>query len=95
MKPSRFLCLLAISTVLAACSALPDKPTRALMYDFGPGPLSAQPQTRQALLPPLAIDDITTYGGAIENALEHAAFVTDTPAPARAAQPAPRRVQRR
>ncbi|MES2413143.1 MAG: ABC-type transport auxiliary lipoprotein family protein [Pseudomonadota bacterium] len=53
--------------LLAACSGLPDKPTRALMYDFGPGPLVTQPSTRQAPLPPLAIDDISTYGGAIEN----------------------------
>ncbi len=58
---------LVFVAALAGCSALPDKPTRALMYDFGPGPLVTQPSTRQAPLPPLAIDDVTTYGGAIEN----------------------------
>ena len=51
---------------LAGC-ALPDKPTRATMYDFGPGPLSTPPSTRQAPLPPLAIDEITTSGGALDN----------------------------
>ena len=52
--------------VLSGC-ALPDKPTRAAMYDFGPGQLSALPTPRQAVLPPLAIDEITTSGGAIDN----------------------------
>ena len=52
---------------LAGCSALPDKPTRPSMYDFGPGALAAQPATGQAQLPPLAIDDISTSGGAIDN----------------------------
>ena len=51
---------------LAGC-ALPDKPTRATMYDFGPGPLSTPPSTRQAPLPSLAIDEITTSGGALDN----------------------------
>ncbi|MES2511583.1 MAG: ABC-type transport auxiliary lipoprotein family protein [Pseudomonadota bacterium] len=74
MKTVRFpfmalrpIAALLVVAALAACSALPDKPTRALMYDFGPGPLVTAPSTRQAPLPPLAIDDITTYGGAIEN----------------------------
>lgn len=53
--------------VLAGCSALPDKPVRASMYDFGPGPLSSPAAIRQAPLPPLAIDDIVTAGGALEN----------------------------
>ena len=52
---------------LAGCSALPDKPTRPSMYDFGPGALTALPATRQPSLPPLAIDDISTTGGAIDN----------------------------
>ena len=37
------------------------------MYDFGPGNLTAQPATRQAPLPPIAVDDITTSGGALDN----------------------------
>ena len=52
---------------LAACSALPDKPVRATMYDFGPGNLTPQAATREAPLPPLAIDDIATNGGALDN----------------------------
>ena len=37
------------------------------MYDFGPGNLTAQLTTRQSLLQPIAIDDITTSGGALDN----------------------------
>ncbi|MEO8387280.1 ABC-type transport auxiliary lipoprotein family protein [Polaromonas sp.] len=51
----------------SGCSGLPDKPTRATMYDFGPGPLATQPSTRQAPLPPLALDDVATSGGALDN----------------------------
>lgn len=57
---------MAAVLVLGGC-ALPDKPTRASMYDFGPGVLSTQPATRQAALPPLAIEDIATSGGALDN----------------------------
>ena len=53
--------------MLGGCSSLPDKPTRATMYDFGPGALATPPTTRQAPLPPLAIDDIGTSGGALDN----------------------------
>ena len=53
--------------VLSGCSALPDKPLRASLYDFGPGNLTAQPATRQASLPALAIDDVNTSGGALDN----------------------------
>ena len=54
---------------LSGC-ALPDKPTRATLYDFGPGPLGTAPATGQApLVPlaPLAIDEITTAGGALDH----------------------------
>lgn len=57
---------MAAVLVLGGC-ALPDKPTRASMYDFGPGVLSTQPAARQAALPPLAIEDIATSGGALDN----------------------------
>ena len=53
--------------LLPGCSALPDKPQRASMYDFGPGNLTAQPANRLAPLSPIAIDDITTSGGALDN----------------------------
>ena len=57
--------MVAVS-LLAGC-ALPDKPLRATLYDFGPGALTAPPATRLAPLPALAIDDITTSGGALDN----------------------------
>ena len=56
--------------LLAGCSALPDKPVRASLYDFGPGNLTAVPSSQQAALPALpalAIDDINTSGGALDN----------------------------
>lgn len=62
--------LLLAALLLAGCSSLPDKPVRARMYDFGPGPLvtaPATPRTGEAPLPPLAIDDIATAGGALDN----------------------------
>lgn len=65
-KLKSLFCLISTAFLLSAC-ALPDKPTRSLMYDFGPGPLSSAPATRQALLPALAVDDITTAGGALDN----------------------------
>lgn len=82
---------LAFSGVLAAAllggCALPDKPRRAALYDFGPGALAgvpvapvapgapvahATPATPAAagaprpVLPPLAIDDISSAGGALD-----------------------------
>lgn len=56
-----------MTLAVSGCSGLPDKPTRATMYDFGPGPLAIQPSTRQAPLPPLALDDVSTSGGALDN----------------------------
>lgn len=64
---ARFGLMLLVALTLAACSALPDKPLRAALYDFGPGPLSTPPATRQAPLPPLALADISTPGGALDN----------------------------
>lgn len=63
------LCMFFGVFLLAGCSALPDKPVRASLYDFGPGNLTAQPATQAALrgLPALAIDEISTSGGALDN----------------------------
>lgn len=63
----RFGLMVLVVLALGACSALPDKPLRAALYDFGPGLLSTQPATRQAPLPPLALSDISTPGGALDN----------------------------
>ena len=62
-----FFTALAITLALGACSALPDKPVRPTLYDFGPGTVMLDPATRQAPLPALALDDITTSGGALDN----------------------------
>ena len=60
LAPLPPLAALAVSVVLTGCSALPDKPTRATVYDFGPGALTLattpipqplQPANREALLP--------------------------------------------
>ena len=53
--------------VLAGCSALPDKPTRPVLYDFGPGSVAPQTMTREAPLPAVGLEDITTVGGALDN----------------------------
>ena len=59
-----------VALILAGCSALPDKPLRPVLYDFGPGAVAVQPPpdaTRQAPLPAVALEDITTVGGALDN----------------------------
>ncbi|MFS2036590.1 ABC-type transport auxiliary lipoprotein family protein [Polaromonas sp. CT11-55] len=66
-RATGLLCALLAALALAGCSGLPDKPTRATMYDFGPGPTTTLPTTRQAPLPPLALDDVSTPGGALDN----------------------------
>ncbi|MDI1240139.1 MAG: ABC-type transport auxiliary lipoprotein family protein [Polaromonas sp.] len=63
----RFGMMFLVALALSACSALPDKPLRAALYDFGPGLLNPPPATRQAPLPPLALADISTPGGALDN----------------------------
>ena len=45
---------LTLAAVLAGCSALPDKPVRPTVYDFGPGAVAGQPANRPAPLPALA-----------------------------------------
>ncbi len=56
--------VLAIGAVLAmtAC-ALPDKPTRSTVFDFGPGPLTVQAQNRMAPLPPITLSEVDAVGG--------------------------------
>lgn len=59
--------MLSLALLLGACSALPDKPVRAALYDFGPGALTPVAATRQAPLPPIALGDISTPGGVLDN----------------------------
>ena len=52
--------------LLAACSALPAKPSRPVTYDFGAGPVAAVPALPRPgsadALPALALDNITVAG---------------------------------
>jgi cholesterol transport system auxiliary component len=50
---------LAVASILAACSALPDKPVRSTLYDFGPAPDAVA--SRDAL-PPIVLADIEASG---------------------------------
>ncbi|MDH6592341.1 cholesterol transport system auxiliary component [Variovorax sp. TBS-050B] len=50
---------LALALLAAGCGALPDKPARATLYDFGPGPVgAAAAQPPAAALPMLALAEI-------------------------------------
>jgi cholesterol transport system auxiliary component len=62
--------VLATLGTLAGCSVI-DKPKRAAMFDFGPGLLASQAAVRAAPLPAIAIDDIGTPGGALDNTAVH------------------------
>ena len=48
--------------LLTGCSSLPTAPARAVLYDFGPGALTAAPTDRRAPLPPLALADVDATG---------------------------------
>lgn len=53
--------------LLAGCSALPDKPSRTVLYDFGPGPLvAAVPAPGAAALPPITLADLDTAASRLE-----------------------------
>ena len=56
------LAVLSLALLLGACSSLPDRPTRPVTYDFGPGPLTAPANTRPAPLPTLALADVEPTG---------------------------------
>ena len=71
-----FFAALAVFGALGGCSALPDKPARAALYDFGLAmpsavapiaPGVATSAIPSASKPPLAIEDISTPGGALDN----------------------------
>ena len=53
--------------VLTGCSALPDKPQRAVMYDFGPGVAPGAADVQQSRLAPIALGDVVTAGGVLDN----------------------------
>jgi len=49
---------LALPLAFAGCGALPDKPARATLYDFGPGPLAAGAEPAAPSLPPVLLADV-------------------------------------
>lgn len=59
-RQSRFPVLagLAVILMLASCGALPDKPGRITLYDFGPGPMVAQAPANAPPLPPLSLAEV-------------------------------------
>lgn len=64
MKTSYFrgIALVSISVLLGACSALPDKPSRPVSYDFGAGLLTPSGRDISRALPPIALADIDSAG---------------------------------
>ena len=59
------LWVLAASAVLSGCSALPDKPVRATLYDFGPSVSTSAATAAAPTLPALVLADIEG-GGALD-----------------------------
>lgn len=54
------LALIAALVLLAGCKALPDKPVRQVMYDFGPAPAGESATTQRAalILPDVEVNGI-------------------------------------
>ncbi|MDA7418239.1 ABC-type transport auxiliary lipoprotein family protein [Xenophilus arseniciresistens] len=59
---SRWLLAGSAALLMSACGALPDKPQRATLYDFGPGALQAVPVASSAQQPALVLADIDASG---------------------------------
>ena len=67
---------LVASAVLTAC-ALPSAPPRAVVYDFGPGALAAQPSNRMAPLPTLALAEVEASAALDSTAVLYRLAYTD------------------
>ena len=52
----------ALAAALAACSAIPDRPLRATIYDFGSMPATRPATSQPPLLPTLVLADIEVTG---------------------------------
>ena len=65
---------LAFVAMLAAC-ATPDKPTRAILYDFGPGAVA--PTAPQPVQPSLVLGDIDATGALDSTALNYRLMYAD------------------
>lgn len=66
IQPCALALALALALAAGGCSVI-DKPTRAALFDFGPGAPAAAAPAPASALPPLAIADIATPGGLLEN----------------------------
>ena len=57
-----------VTAGLAGCGALPDKPSRVVIYDFGPGPITATAHATAptAALPPITLADLDTSASRLE-----------------------------
>jgi len=53
---------LVLAATLAGCSAIPDKPVRATLYDFGPAQGGNPAAAPQSALPALVLADVETTG---------------------------------
>jgi len=60
-RPAAVLGAVVLLAGLAGC-ATPDKPTRATLYDFGPGATAAQAADPAARLPSLVLADVAASG---------------------------------
>lgn len=58
----RLLCVSMLCALLAACGAIPDKPTRPTLYDFGPGVAAAAATPGAPTQPPLMLAEVDATG---------------------------------
>ena len=61
MRTLSTLAAALLVALLAGCAGLVDKPVRATLYDFGPGPTSV-PATPATTRPPLVLADVDAAG---------------------------------
>ena len=61
LNPTLQACCAMLVALLAGCSSFVDKPVRATLYDFGPGPVTAQP-AKQNTKAALVLADIDAAG---------------------------------
>lgn len=59
MKRRRALSAFLLAWLLPGCSSLPSAPVRPVVYDFGPGALTASARTNPAL-PPIVLQEVKT-----------------------------------
>ena len=64
----RALSAAALAVALAGCAAVPDKPVRAMAYDFGPG-ATAPASATAALSAPIVLAEVDTSGALDSSAL--------------------------